>query len=122
MDRGSRRRLLALCALLLMSAIQAVTPDARDLASSALLKLFTLSTQPAHPIFNERDRSEEVCREMQVAPPCERAREADCTRTGLVALPPPLPSHDVWRGLASNTTGPGRSARVLLRSLCRLIC
>ncbi len=123
MDRGNRRRLLALRALLLMSAIQAVTPDARDLASSALLKLFTLSTQPAHHIFNERDRSEEVCREAQVAPPCESATEADCTPTGLLEIPPSSPPwHDAWRGLAMCGSGLPGSARMRLRSLCRLIC
>lgn len=122
MDRGSRRRLLALCALL-MSAVQAVTPDARDMASSALLKLFTLSTQPAHRIFNERDRSEEVCREVQVASPCETALKADGTRTDLLAVSvPPLPSPDAGRALASNPAGLTGSARALLRSLCRLIC
>lgn len=123
MDQGSRRRLLALCALLLMSAVQAVTPDARDLASSALLKLFTLSAQPAHRIFNERDRSEEVCREVQVAPPGEKAQEVDRTRTGVVAVSSPsLPSHDSWRGVTLNATGRTASARALLRTLCRLMC
>lgn len=123
MDQGSRRRLLALHALLLMSAVQAVTPDARDIASSALLKLFALSSQPAQHVFNERDRSEEICREAQVTTLCESAPEADFARTSLVPAPTRLDRPDDARCQSAGCpTGLTGSARERLRSLCRLIC
>lgn len=123
MDQASRRPLLALHALLLISAVQAVTPDARDMASSELLKLFTLSSQPAQHILSERDRSEEICREAQVAPLCERAPEADYTRTGPGTTPArPARSVGTRCQLAGSAAGRTGSAREHLRSLCRLIC
>jgi hypothetical protein len=121
MGQGSRRRMMALHALLVMSAIQAITPDARDMASSALLKLFSLNCQPGQRTFNDRDHSEDVCQEARIDVLSARAVAVENSGLGrLESRILPMTAHD--RGDDARSTWETAGPSLMLRSLCRLLC
>lgn len=123
MGHGRRIRSLVRWFLLIVSAIQGITPDARDLASSLALRILSPSILGTSTLRQDDNVPYDVCVAVRPAPSLQACRENG-------SRPPAyLASRGLERADESGTLAPRLSTVRNLRrgpdlheKVCRLVC
>lgn len=121
MRQGRRRATILSCLVLVVTAMQGVTPDGRDMASPLALKILRAQGCEHHGLCDDDDNSDEVCEVEQDRPALEASQilelKQPCALGGATGSDPVFPlSHAT--GIPSNC----RIGRAILFTLCRLVC
>src|SRR5438309_243230 len=123
MGQGRHHRSFLRWLLLIVSAIQGITPDARDIASPLAMRLLCLPSWGPCDFADEEDSPHAICDAAHQARTWEVRRPEGATRP--VQFPSPRP----FEGRLSRHIGPRRGGigemspdQDLAVRLCRLVC
>jgi hypothetical protein len=122
MGQGRQVRSLIRCLLLILSSIQGITPDARDLASPLALTLLS-PFPPGHDDLDDDDAPDEIC-EAALQPRSWQDCELDSANQSATIETAGVPVRsECWKMiLGLGRSDPVSRARDLRLNLCRLRC
>jgi hypothetical protein len=124
MGHGRHTRTLFCGILMIVSTIQGITPDSRDLASPLAIALVGPFLVGQHALFDGDDSPGETCQAVRESGPREALRQEFPCRTGYAAPPDgraSAPAPGLIRE-GSSRNGERPLAPDLSLTLCRLVC
>jgi hypothetical protein len=123
MGQGRHIRPLFRCILLIVSTIQGITPDARDLASPLAISVVGRSLIDQHAVPDDGDSPQDSCQAVRECPPWRARQQVLEPLTGCPTTSGRAAVHSSRLiGTRSSTFGESSLVQGLLPRLCRLVC